>query len=179
MKLKVCIFKTCTFRQQAVTYYVQGRNQERLAECYYMLEDYHGLQKMADTLPENHKLLPVRPSKHRTNIRTVSEINKKRQRTENPPPPPPTETPPLDRDLPPPLDRDLPLRQRTPWTETLPDRAPPPESQTGVKTLPSRNFVLRVVIITGTNLCRCHVILGNCKNVFYSGTMSSSSGCVY
>ena len=24
-----------------------------------MLEDYHGLQKMADTLPENHKLLPV------------------------------------------------------------------------------------------------------------------------
>ena len=25
-----------------------------------MLEDYHGLQKMADTLPENHKLLPVR-----------------------------------------------------------------------------------------------------------------------
>ena len=42
-----------------MTYYVQGRNQERLSECYYMLEDYHGLQKMADTLPENHKLLPV------------------------------------------------------------------------------------------------------------------------
>ena len=47
------------FRQQAVTYYVQGRNQERLAECYYMLEDYQGLEKMVNTLPENHKLLPV------------------------------------------------------------------------------------------------------------------------
>ncbi|KAK7092123.1 WD repeat-containing protein 35-like isoform X2 [Littorina saxatilis] len=44
--------------QQAVTYYVQGRNQERLAECYYMLEDYTGLEKMVNTLPENHKLLP-------------------------------------------------------------------------------------------------------------------------
>ncbi|XP_033121645.1 WD repeat-containing protein 35-like isoform X2 [Anneissia japonica] len=44
--------------QQAVTYYVQGRNQERLAECYYMLEDFSGLQKLADALPENHKLLP-------------------------------------------------------------------------------------------------------------------------
>jgi hypothetical protein len=38
---------------------VQGRNQERLAECYYMLEDYAGLEKMVNTLPENHKLLPV------------------------------------------------------------------------------------------------------------------------
>lgn len=44
--------------QQAVTYYVQGRNQERLAECYYMLEDYTGLEKMVGMLPENHKLLP-------------------------------------------------------------------------------------------------------------------------
>lgn len=47
------------FRQQAVTYYVQGRNQERLAECYYILEDYAGLEKMVSSLPENHKLLPV------------------------------------------------------------------------------------------------------------------------
>lgn len=46
-------------RQQAVTYYVQGRNQERLAECYYTLEDYGGLEKMVQALPENHKLLPV------------------------------------------------------------------------------------------------------------------------
>ncbi|XP_072032249.1 WD repeat-containing protein 35-like isoform X2 [Amphiura filiformis] len=42
----------------AVQYYVQGNNQERLAECYYMLEDFIGLQKLADGLPENHKLLP-------------------------------------------------------------------------------------------------------------------------
>ncbi|KAL8581320.1 WD repeat-containing protein 35 [Nucella lapillus] len=48
----------CTVLQQAVTYYVQGRNQERLAECYYMLEDYSGLEKMITNLPENHKLLP-------------------------------------------------------------------------------------------------------------------------
>ncbi|KAI2522522.1 WD repeat domain 35, partial [Homo sapiens] len=43
----------------AVQYYVQGRNQERLAECYYMLEDYEGLENLAISLPENHKLLPV------------------------------------------------------------------------------------------------------------------------
>ena len=46
--------------QNAVTYYVQGRNQERLAECYYMLEDYAGLEKMVNGLPENHALLKVR-----------------------------------------------------------------------------------------------------------------------
>ncbi|XP_012869217.1 PREDICTED: WD repeat-containing protein 35 [Dipodomys ordii] len=42
----------------AVQYYVQGRNQERLAECYYMLEDLEGLENLANSLPENHKLLP-------------------------------------------------------------------------------------------------------------------------
>ncbi|XP_072811114.1 WD repeat-containing protein 35-like [Vicugna pacos] len=42
----------------AVQYYVQGQNQERLAECYYMLEDYEGLENLANSLPENHKLLP-------------------------------------------------------------------------------------------------------------------------
>ncbi|KAM7334874.1 hypothetical protein ACRRTK_005351 [Alexandromys fortis] len=42
----------------AVQYYVKGRNQERLAECYYMLEDYEGLENLANSLPENHKLLP-------------------------------------------------------------------------------------------------------------------------
>uniref|UniRef100_A0AAY4A968 WD repeat-containing protein 35 n=1 Tax=Denticeps clupeoides TaxID=299321 RepID=A0AAY4A968_9TELE len=41
----------------AVQYYLQGRNQERLAECYYMLEDYDGLERLANSLPENHKLL--------------------------------------------------------------------------------------------------------------------------
>nr|XP_054760120.1 WD repeat-containing protein 35-like [Lytechinus pictus] len=42
----------------AVTYYLQGNNQERLAECYYMLEDFGGLNKLSDALPENHLLLP-------------------------------------------------------------------------------------------------------------------------
>ena len=46
-------------RLNAVQYYVQGRNQERLAECYYMLEDYQGLENLANSLPENNKLLPV------------------------------------------------------------------------------------------------------------------------
>ena len=43
--------------QHAVTYYTQGKNQERLAECYYILEDYDGLEKLASSLPENHPLL--------------------------------------------------------------------------------------------------------------------------
>ncbi|XP_072266186.1 WD repeat-containing protein 35 [Pyxicephalus adspersus] len=42
----------------AVQYYIQGRNQESLAQCYYMLEDYDGLEVLANSLPENHKLLP-------------------------------------------------------------------------------------------------------------------------
>lgn len=40
-------------------YYRQGCNQERLAECFYMLEDYEGLERLTATLPDNHKLLPV------------------------------------------------------------------------------------------------------------------------
>lgn len=46
-------------RVNAVEYYHQGHNQERLAECYYMLEDYEGLERLTSLLPENHKLLPV------------------------------------------------------------------------------------------------------------------------
>lgn len=49
----------CTCRQDAVKYYVQGRNQQRIAKCYYMLEDYTGLKTLTNHLPENHKLLPV------------------------------------------------------------------------------------------------------------------------
>ena len=45
--------------QHAVSYYSQGRNQKRLADCYYMLEDYDNLTKLSDGLPENHPLLPV------------------------------------------------------------------------------------------------------------------------
>ena len=48
-----------TLRQHAVTYYLQGGNQERLAQCYYMLEDYKGLEKLANSLPENNPLLTV------------------------------------------------------------------------------------------------------------------------
>lgn len=45
--------------EHAVGYYEQGRNQtQRLADCYYHLEDFEGLEKMASALPENHELLP-------------------------------------------------------------------------------------------------------------------------
>ncbi|XP_076333007.1 intraflagellar transport protein Oseg4 isoform X2 [Tachypleus tridentatus] len=44
-------------RENAVTYYEQGHNQEKLVECYYMLEDYDSLEKLMKSLPENHKLL--------------------------------------------------------------------------------------------------------------------------
>ncbi|KAI8923680.1 hypothetical protein BC831DRAFT_436905 [Entophlyctis helioformis] len=42
---------------QAITYYAQGRNQERLIECYYILEDYEALEKVASGLSENSPLL--------------------------------------------------------------------------------------------------------------------------
>ncbi len=48
-------------RQHAVTYYTQGKNHERLAECYYVLEDYDGLDKLSSSLPENNPLLTVSP----------------------------------------------------------------------------------------------------------------------
>ncbi|KAG1701662.1 WD repeat-containing protein 35 [Nymphon striatum] len=41
----------------AVTYYEQGRNQHRLAECYYMLEQYDKLETLVGELPDNHELL--------------------------------------------------------------------------------------------------------------------------
>jgi len=34
----------------AVNYYLQGSNQERLAECHYMLEDFAGLNKVCERL---------------------------------------------------------------------------------------------------------------------------------
>eukprot|EP00050_Salpingoeca_kvevrii_P018636 m.76510 g.76510 ORF g.76510 m.76510 type:complete len:1153 (+) comp8114_c0_seq1:167-3625(+) len=42
---------------QAVKYYKQGRDQERLADCLYRLEDYVGLEEMVVFLPENDPLL--------------------------------------------------------------------------------------------------------------------------
>lgn len=56
-------------------YYLQGRNQERLAEGYYMLEDYEGLEKLTAELPENHKLLPVRPTPPRRLCGPQSDVN--------------------------------------------------------------------------------------------------------
>ena len=53
------IIKTLPYRHHAVTYYIQGHNQERLAECHYTLENYTELEKLADSLPENNPLLPV------------------------------------------------------------------------------------------------------------------------
>ncbi|KAJ3392142.1 WD repeat-containing protein 35 [Lobulomyces angularis] len=42
---------------QAVTYYSQGKDMENLAECYYLLEDYVGLDKLAFSATDNHPLL--------------------------------------------------------------------------------------------------------------------------
>jgi len=39
-------------------YYRQGNNQERLAQCFYHLEDYAALEELAHTLPESSPLLP-------------------------------------------------------------------------------------------------------------------------
>jgi len=32
---------------------VQGRNVEKLIKCYYLLEDYSGLEKLMNSLPDN------------------------------------------------------------------------------------------------------------------------------
>ena len=45
--------------QHAVSYYTQGRNNERLFDCYYVLEDYTALHKLASSLPDNDPLLAV------------------------------------------------------------------------------------------------------------------------
>ncbi|CAL1291163.1 unnamed protein product [Larinioides sclopetarius] len=43
---------------EAVNYYEKAHNESQIAECYYMLEDYAGLERLLNDLPENHKLLP-------------------------------------------------------------------------------------------------------------------------
>jgi WD repeat-containing protein 35 len=43
----------------AVKYFILGRNLEKQAECYYILEDYDSLCKVMDQLPENSELLTV------------------------------------------------------------------------------------------------------------------------
>ncbi|KAJ3193848.1 WD repeat-containing protein 35 [Irineochytrium annulatum] len=42
---------------QAVTYYAQGRNIERLLECYYVTEDFESLEKIMFSLSETSPLL--------------------------------------------------------------------------------------------------------------------------
>ena len=43
----------------AVKYFILGRNLEKQADCYYILEDYDSLSKVMDQLPENSELLAV------------------------------------------------------------------------------------------------------------------------
>ena len=56
--IAVEFYVNCFLRSKAVVYYSQGRNQEKLADCYYSLEDFENLSKMASYLSENHPLLP-------------------------------------------------------------------------------------------------------------------------
>ncbi|KAJ3413661.1 WD repeat-containing protein 35 [Chytridiales sp. JEL 0842] len=51
---------------QAITYYAQGRNTEKLIECYYMAEDYESLEKIMYTLSENSPMLKNIASKFKT-----------------------------------------------------------------------------------------------------------------
>lgn len=46
-------------RANAVQYYSQAKNYPRLVECYYILEDYTGLEELIHTLPERDPLLNV------------------------------------------------------------------------------------------------------------------------
>eukprot|EP00899_Mesostigma_viride_P008010 jgi/Mesvir1/1720/Mv21173-RA.1 len=43
---------------KAVQYYAQAKNSERLVECFYMLEDFSGLEKLIYAVPEGSPLLP-------------------------------------------------------------------------------------------------------------------------
>ena len=58
-ELSCIIDNTTHCRQHAVTYYTQGCNQEKLAECYNRLENYEGLDKLLSSLPDGHPLLEV------------------------------------------------------------------------------------------------------------------------
>lgn len=43
----------------AVKFFILGRNVEKQAECYYIMENYEQLVKLMDLLPENSELLEV------------------------------------------------------------------------------------------------------------------------
>mmetsp|Transcript_25500 Transcript_25500/g.48224 ORF Transcript_25500/g.48224 Transcript_25500/m.48224 type:complete len:1215 (+) Transcript_25500:126-3770(+) len=42
---------------KAVAYFAQAKNAEQLVECFYLLEDYVGLEKLIHTLPDGHPML--------------------------------------------------------------------------------------------------------------------------
>ncbi len=42
----------------ACRYYQQAKNNERLVDCYYKMEDYEALEKLAESLDERDQLLP-------------------------------------------------------------------------------------------------------------------------
>lgn len=48
------------YRENAVPYYHQAGSHDKMADCYYLLEDYSGLEELANSLPNNHPLLEVR-----------------------------------------------------------------------------------------------------------------------
>jgi WD repeat-containing protein 35 len=52
----------------AIKYYIIGRNLEKQAECYYILEDYNSLYKVMDQLPDNSEFLSVRYNYVKGNI---------------------------------------------------------------------------------------------------------------
>lgn len=46
-------------RDHALGYYTQAGNIEGVAMAYFKLENFEELEKLSDTLPENHPLLHV------------------------------------------------------------------------------------------------------------------------
>jgi WD repeat-containing protein 35 len=44
---------------KAAQYYAQAKNSEQLVECFYVLENWAGLEKLIGTLPEGSSLLGV------------------------------------------------------------------------------------------------------------------------
>lgn len=47
------------YREHAVDYYIQAGNVDKMAESYYILEEYEKLEQLIDRVPENHPLLEV------------------------------------------------------------------------------------------------------------------------
>jgi WD repeat-containing protein 35 len=57
--LKTVDFVLVFRRVEAVDYFRKSRNHEKLVKCYYMLEDYQGIENIVDkSLPDNHPLVP-------------------------------------------------------------------------------------------------------------------------